>query len=425
MTHLTFLMECLIPYWYLYLLSFGITLLIYLPIFRRFSNSIIDPAFFALFSAVFADSIPLFLFFLNKISTDNFIYFILAQSIFWSGFFLNYKRRVKFRYKLSYHDPYLSYSLYLLLFIVLFICQVITFALRGIPLFNENRLATYENGGGLGILAYISNFAMIYCTIYSFFLLGKNKKKKRIYLILFSIIIFSFLSGSKSSILLIVFSYYFYLYWYKGEKISIKRFKYYIPIILLFPLFTIMLHSNANFLTSILGLGNRLIANGDGYWQAYPGDTLNNIQIQHPFLYLFSRILAPLRIIEYSQVETVVGVQLNQILYPNAIDLIGGANTRIPVLSWVLFGWKGLILPFILGFFTAFWKTKLPSHLPFGILSVICYAYIYISLISVITDPMIASGKIFEFLVASIIFIIAVFFLSHGKIKIKSAKSVY
>lgn len=424
MTHLTFLMECLIPYWHLYLLSFIITLLIYLPIFKRFSNSIIDPACYALFSAVFADSVPLFLFILNRISTENFIYFLFAQGLFWLGFFLNYKKDVKFNHSLFYNDYYLLSSLYKLLFIALTICQITTFILRGIPLFNEDRLATYVDGGGLGILAYISNFAMIYCTIYSFFIIGKNKNKKRPYIVLFSIIVFSFFSGSKSAILLIVFCYYFYIYWYKGEKLSIGRFKKYIPIILFFPLLTLMLHNDSNFVNSIIGLWNRLISYGDGYWQAYPEDTINNVQIRRPFLYLFSRILAPCRIIDYSQVETVIGLQLNEILHPNNIDLIGGANTRIPVLSWVLFGWKGLILPFVLGVFTAFWKTKLPSALPNGILSVICYAYIYISLISIITDPVFASGKIFEFVVASIIFIVAVLFLSRGKIKIQSFKSI-
>lgn len=179
-----------------------------------------------------------------------------------------------------------------------------------------------------------------------------------------------------------------------------------------------MIQRSLGLTDAIAGVWNRFIANGDGYWQAYPENTLDNINIKHPWVYLFSRILAPLRIISYDQIETVIGIQLNSIVNAD-INIIGGSNTRLPVLSWILFGWKGLVLSSILGTITALWKTKLPTILPAGILSVIFYAYIYISLISVITDPLLSSGKVIDIFIGIIIYLIAVIILKHGKIKLR------
>ena len=417
MTHLTFIQDCLIPYWYIYVLSLFFVILIYIPIFKNFANSIIDPAFYALITAVFANTVPLFLFFIKRIPLELFIYFVCCEFIFWISYFI-FRTQAKENKLYIYNDTHLSNSLYVILFLLLIICQLLTYIISGIPIFNEDRLNTYSKGNGIGILSYIINFSTIYCIIYSFYLIGKKTKRIICVFILTVIAIFALLTGSKSSILIIAFGYYFYKYYYRREKINLKKFKRFIPLFIIFPIMILMIQRNLGLTDAIAGVWNRFIANGDGYWQAYPENTLDNINIKHPWVYLFSRILAPFRIISYDQIETVIGIQLNSIVNAD-INIIGGSNTRLPVLSWILFGWKGLILSSILGTITALWKTRLPSILPSGILSVIFYAYIYISLISVITDPLLSSGKVFDITIGIVIYLIAVIMLRHGKIRLK------
>ncbi len=418
MTHLIFLTECLIPHWDLYLLSLVIVLLIYIPIFKRFTNSILDPAFYALISTIFANTIPLFLVIINAISTETFIYFIFSESLFWIGYFLVYVKNVKFN-NYNYDDSNFSNSLFTLLLIALVICQLITYLKQGIPIFSKDRLSTYSSGGGIGILSYVINIATIYCCIYSFYLIGKQKHKLKGYFTLLIIVFFSLLSGSKSAILILVFCYYFYKYYYIKKNINYGKFKRYILLIILFPLCSIIISKNSDFVTALTSLINRVIANGDGYWQAYPNNTMSEVVINKPWIYLLSRILCPFRIINYDEVETVIGIQLNAIIYPNSEEVIGGSNTRLPVLSWILFGWKGLILSFIMGTITALWKTKLPSILPNGIIPVIFYAFIYISFISVITDPLFSTGRFFDLAIFMTLFVIGILLLRKGRIILK------
>jgi hypothetical protein len=237
-----------------------------------------------------------------------------------------------------------------------------------------------------------------------------------------SIALFSILSGSKSAILIMLHGYFFYVYVYEKRTINFHLIKKYLPLIIIFPLFVISLQSGGNLFSSIIPLFNRFISYGDCYWMAYPDDVIDKICIKNKFSYLSFRFLAPFRIVSYSDAETVIGLQLAWEVNPETYGMHIGPNTRLPILGWVLFRWHGLILSAFTGVFCAFWKTWLVRYIPDGIIPTIIYAYVYLSLVAVFTDPMVGLSSIFSIIVSLAILLSCIVVLNKGIIKLKRWK---
>lgn len=415
MTFATFFSECLFPHYWLYLLSLLVVFILYIPIIKNVAKSILDPLFFILIGTIFANAVPVFLFFLQEISMRNFIYFVLSEFLFWISFFLFWKKKVSFS-QWNYSNEKMEYLIYIFTMLILIASNLITYVTVGIPLFLESRLETYSSGGGLGILAHLQNFSTIYCVIYSFYLIGQKRHLYQSWFLLSLVVLFSFFSGSKSSILQILFCYYFYLTYYCEREVVYNKIKKYICLVILFPVFMLMIVNNSSFELAVISLLNRFIANGDVYWLAYPNDTIDMIEINKPFVYLFSRILGPFRLIDYSDIETAIGLQLNWEVYPSEYGVMKGCNARLPILNWVLFQWKGLFLSVVFGAFCAWWKTRLPNILPKGIAFVIVYAFLYINLVSMFVDPILGTSYLFTFVVFVLFLLVCIILFNKGKV---------
>lgn len=397
MTNLTFFFDVLLKHFDLYILSIIISSIIYGYIAKKIVRSILDPLLFAMISCIFANSIPIFLVFVKEISLSTFIYIALSEAIFWGAYFFFRARRIEyseFKYSLRKVEVMLFYAS----FCICVGCYLLTYALFGIPLFKVSRLETYQNANGLGILSYFQSFTQFYCIIYSYYLIHKKEKKLFSYSVLILILIFCLLSGSKSAILIFVSCYFFYLYYYRNKRFNLKKnLKYIIPL-LIFPIAIITIQTGADFKGALLSLTMRFVANGDCYWMSLPNGVIDNVEINDPLQYLFSRILAPLRLLNYNNIDTPIGVQIYWDVYPSDYGITKGPNARLPILGWVLYKWGGLFISLIFGVLFAFWHTRLIRCFPRGIIFTIIYGYIYVSMTAMLTDPLYSTGFLFNFL---------------------------
>lgn len=417
MTNLTFF-TLVLENFSLYLFALFLSGILYGYIIKKIVRSIIDPAFYALLSGVFAQSVPIFLFFTNEISTELFLYTLLSELTFWIFYFGTRKRDIDFS-EYSFESIKIESTLFYLSILICTFCHLLTYILFGIPLFKISRLETYQNANGLGILSYFQNFTLFFCILYSYYLISKNKHKTLAYIILLEMFVFCLLSGSKSSILVFVSCYFFFLYYYKRQKFNIRKYLKYLVLLICFPLVVVTISSGGNLESSFLSIIMRLVANGDCYWMGFSNDIVANISIINELEYLFSRILGPFRIINYKDIDLPIGVQIDWIVYPNDVGIIKGPNTRLPILGWVLYKWGGLVISAIFGFLCSFWQTRLIQYLPKGILSVIIFGYIYTSLVSMFTDPLYSTSYIFNFSIFGS-FLFVVIFLTKGRyIKLK------
>lgn len=417
MTNLTFF-TILLENFPLYIVSLLISAIIYGIIMRKIVRSIIDPLFYAMLSGIFAQSVPIFLFLTAAISVQIFVYIILSEIIFWLTYFLTRRKKITFS-EYSFSSVRIEIAMYYASFVICVSCYVLTYVLFGIPLFKESRLDTYQNANGLGILSYFQNFTQFFCILYSYYLISQKKHRNLSRIVLIAILIFCLLSGSKSSILIFISCYFFYLYYYKGEGFSLKQnLKYVIPVAI-FPLAVIILSTGANFRGAILSFVMRFVANGDCYWMAFPNDVINDVVINNKLEYLFSRILAPFRIINYADVDQAIGVQIDWLVNPDDIGITKGPNSRLPILGWTLFHWGGLLLSCIFGLICSFWHTRLITMFPRGIISVIVFGYIYTSMVAMFTDPLYSTSYVFTFFLFGVFLYFILFIIGGRYIKIK------
>lgn len=422
MTNLTFLTQVLAENIWLYIVSLLICIIIYIPIIKRVVYNFFDPLLFALVFAILANSIPMFLYFTDYISNDKFAFVVISEVLFWFGYFLCAKNKIQFSGDSIVNDNKISYVLFWFFLALNILSHLITYSFFGIPLFNETRLSTYTNSGGWGLLSHISKFASFYILVYGFYLYFNKPRSSPIFIfVILTSVVFSFLSGSKSSILEIFFAFFIYKYFYEKTNISFKSMRKYLFIGFLFPFIVIGFQhgSGASTLNSLVSFSIRLLANGDVYWMGFPNDLIDLINIKNPFNYLFSRILGPFRIIDISSVPAVIGAQLYWINYPSWEGVMKGPNTRLPVLSWVLFRWFGLFLSFFIGVFCAWWRTRITQHLPHGIITVILYGYVYLSFNAFFTDPLLASSSIFSMSISFFVIYVLYVLIGGGYLKIK------
>ena len=220
------------------------------------------------------------------------------------------------------------------------------------------------------------------------------------------------LSGSRSSFLIFIFTFFGYKYFYNGILPEVKKIFKYVPIILGGALTVILITDSGNLQTSFIILAYRFIANGDIYWMSLPNSVINNIHIENVFTFLFSGILGPLRLIDYSIFPPPIGAQLNWIISPILDGIMAGPNSRPPILGYVLFGWMGLMFTFILGLFVSIFLFQIPKIFPKGFISSAFILFFYINVISFITDPTLGITYVFDIVLNLLLLLFMIIILS-------------
>lgn len=378
---------------------------------KRICDNVLDPIFSVLVLAIFANAIPPFLYFTGYITSVQIVYFILTESFFWMGFWDIWKYKIPPKeYSKIECNKRVGYICFIVFFIIELVSHISTYFFWGIPLFNNNRFDTFLNAGGWGILDKLSAISQFYVIVYSLHLIDLKRHKKVSILALVITFLFGLFTGSKGFILKFIGGYFVYKCIYKKESICIRKHYKILILAILTPVIPLLLATETSFVASIFVYFRRFIANGDIYWLALPYDTIDNVEIKHSFIYFFSRILAPFRLVSYGIIDSPIGNQVSQIVSNNFLEESGGPNSRIPILCWVLFKWAGPIVAYFIGYLSVVMLRLTRKLISYGIVGYILYGYIYSSVIVVITDPIYASGAVFPFFIfISIVLFIVLF----------------
>lgn len=397
-------------FWILYLqnplLYFKILLLVALcciPLFKKFSKSIIDPFFYALVSAVFAYAIPIYLYSLGYCSDKNFIFFVVSEAVFWFVLISYPIKHTTFaKRKIAGEELYAKY-VFKLAFVIYMISELYTFIYIGIPLFMDYRQEIYV-GTGAGFLGRFATFASSYVVLYSYYqILTKKNKKYLLYFVL--VVITGLLSGSKGAILTFLTWYFIYEFFYIGKKPKVKL--KYMLLILCFPIIVLVLYkgsTSGDVGGAIVDFLFRFMANGDCYWAAYPYDNIQFIHIKQPLISLFSGFLAPLRLISYDIVEPAIGNQLFWLVEPSEYGKIAGPNARLAITGWCYFGWGGIIFSALSGWLVSFCIYSSKKFFTRSILGIFLYGLLFQSAISYFTDPALFFNNISSILMNILIY---------------------
>ena len=107
--------------WPSYVLALLISILTLLPIMKKHSYGWLDPLRITLIFAMFANAVPIFFLFNSLISVENFVYFVLSETLFWIGFLVFSRKHAHFnrQFKIQF-DQQLAFQLYLIFFALYF-----------------------------------------------------------------------------------------------------------------------------------------------------------------------------------------------------------------------------------------------------------------------------------------------------------------
>lgn len=337
-----------------YIIALVISTLLMLPIIKSTCKSIIDPIFYAVIGAIFANAIPFFLLLENQINTSYFIYFIISEALLWFGFWIAFKLPIhikKYRINHDFQKSSSIFYIFFLLFVSLFFIQLVFF---GFGAFSSERLSVFKDSGGWGIILKICTFICTFNLFYSFSVLdnlnGRSLKLKLTAgLAILLSIIYIFLQGAKSGLLQVLFIF-FYYYVLRSKRVLPKKVKnlLFCTVIGGMLLTSTITASSDNLSTTLTAVGERTVVNGDIYWYALPDGQIEHLKpapwledLLRPFIY-------SLRLKDRSEAIPGVGTQIVYQINPRTIGNAVGANSRPPIWSYAMFGKMGIV-------FTLFW----------------------------------------------------------------------
>lgn len=369
--------------------------ILYIPIYKRCVNGLLDPLLIGLVFSSLANSVPFYLFSVGLMRLELLLFIILSEFSFW-GVFYNTHVRLKYKYSKPSDDSFIE-KIGLLSLLMVVVLQLCIYKLNGIPLFNESRFAaTGGNDTIVNLLQRLISPFMIFLCLYCFKKMEQRRRKG--FYFFFIILIISFLSGSKSFILSLVSGYFFYNFFYKGITPHLRW--YIIFIIILTPLITLYNKSD-NALGAYL---YRLIGNGDIYWNAVYNDAIDYVKIDNPFINQTHLFWGPFRyLIGFKPGPNdmaIVGESIMEYAYSH---VSGVPNSRIPVLGWIYFRWFGLLFSAFMGWISAYFIKKVPNMYNGNMISVFYKCSFYSIGVSFITDGYLGFSSLLSILFFSIV----------------------
>lgn len=384
----------------LYFFSILLTAVMFLPVWLKQTQSWVDPLRVVLLFSVMANSVPVFLLMAGEILLGDFFYFISSEFLLWFGFFLAYKKPCFSKFVLS-SDKELSFCLYVF-FVAYHIASTgFVYLNFGIPAMQDSRLSVFAHTG-FGTIQRLSPFVTIYCAFFSFMLLNEsacNVLRRFIAYLVFVLLFFtSILSGAKSSVLVIAYGAFGFYLLYKRVDVKVKM--RHVMLAIVSAIFINLISGASSVEEALLSLLIRASASGDVYWIAYPDQLYKYVTIPYDnsLRYFFSGVLAPLRVISEPVYSDGIGFQFTRLLNPELSDLLVGPNVRMPVLNKILFGWFGLFFSFSVGFILSIVIYRLPRVVPYGVLTVSFYTYVYVTLLTFFADPALGVGYLIDIL---------------------------
>ena len=398
--------ESILNNWEIFISSLFICLLIFYLTYKRVFLSLLDPLNFSLLNSVLGATVVFFLFFIGEINSYYFSSYCLTQFAFTVGFFVfkpininEIKHGFGCEIKLKDELKFLQ-IVFLISSIIHLGCQFYVYLTRGIPLFMEAYLETYNVGGGFGLLSrIITTSTVISWYLLIHFLMNEKGKKMKVYLWTYMIISLLFFSvnGSKGTFLNIGLTLFLYTLINcrysltlqnlrsKIEKFSVKLFAVVCVMIIV-----ILSFKSSEGVNPFIALGIRLIHSGDAYFYGYPNDVLGKIELGNGFNALFSDFLGMTRLVSWDKLPQPIGMLLLRYNHPG-VEVVAGANARHNIFGLFYFGYLGSILfSFILGLLLSFSRNFLYRYLPCNVFYGLFYTLIYFCSINLESDVVLA-----------------------------------
>lgn len=397
--------------WFYYAVSVLICSVLCYLFFRKRVISLLDPFFFRVIGVVFANAIPLFMYFCGIVRTEYFIVFVFVELSFWMGFSIN-KRKP---FLSGVRSTPVDFKLFVVSFLIIVLFRLFFYINYGLPLLSENRSDKYVGGAaGLGVLDRLTYIIEFFCAIYSFSHIKSKSNKKRalsvLYLFLF--LLFCFFEGSKSAVLLLVGPIFFYYYYIKKAKVKMRNILIFFFFVLSGSILVIMIQGDGN---ALIDLIRRFMMFGDVYYEAYGYDTIKEVVVKHPISDLLVNVLAPFRIMDYNiGIDVAPSIQVHRVNYPELEDINGGPNNRAPFLYYCLFGGLGAaIVAFFTGWFSSMVMYKSIKYCKKTLLGISIYASLYNIGIQFCTDPILALSYIPSFIFGMVFLYFILLFLKR------------
>ncbi len=392
--------------------------LFYWYIGAQYTHTWFDPMRIAMITNVFMATAFVFLYLAGSIDTNIFLYFVLAEIIFWIGFKLGFKPNTKVAQKKTLiGEKKIAFCLFWIFLFLYIVCTLLVYSLLGIPIFQESRLDTFTGSGGLGLIGRMIPFFKIYCIFYIYYLLNKRPSfsiKMIAYISLAIFLVTGILTGSRSSFIIFITVFWGYSYFYRQNISSFKKYYKYFGVFLIVTLFTFGFQSgDLGLMNSFSLFSARMILSGDNYMMALPNDIWKQVFTNGWFTDFFYGLLGPARIMSGEGIQPPIGYQLTWILYPKLYGLSSGPLSSPSLLGLVYFGWGGLAFVFIIGSFTGFMFYLINHVLPKGVISSIVKIYLTINLITFIFDPRLAMGYLFDSIV-NILFLCILILITYS-----------
>lgn len=391
---------------YFFLLSVVAVLFFFVT--KRYVRGIIDPLFVNICFSVLANVIPVFLYFTGNIKLEQFLFFCLAETLFWSGFSCFVKKIRERDFLIVINEGY-GIALFKICIFIFIVFNLLFFYINGFPLFNENgRFAGMGTNGILFFFDRTIGFVSNYILIFGFYLWNQNRHRKALCLLFFVIVTFFFLRGSKSFILSLVYAYYFYVIFVKEKEVHIS---YKVLCLIVFtPCMALFLSGKAeNFSSTLVHYGIRLIASGDIYWYSLPNNVINVVHLPNPIMNMTNMFWSPFRYLfpflfnEHDM--QFAGETILEFINNGSEDFAGAPNSRVPVLAWIYYGWCGGIFSFLIGMCSSFLIFRLPRLIPKNIFMVPLKGVVYLSGARFLIDPYLGFNSLFNLFLGIMIMI--------------------
>lgn len=363
---------------------------------RKRIYNILDPLFFQLITAVCANTVPMFLYIEGAISFEKITFFLLAEFLFWLGFYLQSKKGTIPNFvtnRIYTSNVILEKKVFWIFFYFLALSNLYIFTTSGIPLFLNSRFEIFQGNIVVVLLNRLAIIPEFYCYIYIYNQL--RGKKYNAILPFIALLIIKILYGGKSFILNCVYAYFFYSLFYLKKKPKL-RIKYLLGIVLS-PIFIITIYYGIeNYQEAFLFLLFRFIASGDGYWQGFSYDLIDNINgPTYAFERVCSFILGPLGLI-HAEAKIPLGTLILSQINSGVIETLEGGNARPPIFAWYCFKWGGLFYTFICGYMMSYFINSSLFKIPKGLIGTSVLAAIYMAAIRFATDPNLALTQLFS-----------------------------
>lgn len=341
----------------------------FVKLFQKHIYSVFDPFFyFIVLTEAFCCSVMIFLAFYELAELTDLIYYFFSELALFVGILL-FSSDKKVQNIAIAKDANLLKILFHLSALLFIALNLIVYTQRGIPLLSENRLETFNIGGGFGFISRVLDVLLIIIIYYLMDVLRIRKWKLLEWFVVVAVTLFQVLSGAKSAVLTIVFIAVLYTI-YTGiddrriVEINKRLLKFFFLAVIGFLVIAKIQMSDVEIDGKSLGLLDqaalRFVNNGDAFVYAYADKLINYLDGKNPLAALFREYLSFFRLASIEMLPEHIGSQLVHLSYGSSSTF--QTNAKHNIFGYVNFGYiGGIIYSFFLGLFIGSSRYKLLS----------------------------------------------------------------